>query len=290
LKKIYILILFFACISFESFSQNSNSASYFPLQVGNKWFYERFHTPAAVYTYLEVSISKDTIANGKTYFYVDHFPEQPDYWVRYDTTDGILYYFGETEVPLFKLSATIGDTTNYICSAWMDTTFFNTSTHLKKFYKQYNTPHSSSGTQVQLAKYFGQTYYHEYSASFTGSSYISARLKGCIINGITYGDTTFPIGIVQSSNQIPSGFSLSQNYPNPFNPTTQISFDISKASLVNLVVYDGLGRGIEKVVNQQLSPGSYKYEWDASSYPSGIYFYKLQAGSFVQTKKMILQK
>jgi len=100
----------------------------------------------------------------------------------------------------------------------------------------------------------------------------------------------------QIGTAIPEEFSLSQNYPNPFNPTTQISFDIPKASFVTLVVYDGLGREIEQMVNQQLSPGSYNYDWDASSYPSGIYFYRLQAGdpstklSVIETKKMVLIK
>jgi len=113
----------------------------------------------------------------------------------------------------------------------------------------------------------------------------------CAAGGVIYKTTNGGItAIQQTGSDIPEKFSLSQNYPNPFNPTTQISFDISKASFVNLVVYDGLGRGIEKVVNQQLSPGSYKYEWDASSYPSGIYFYKLQVGEFVETKKMVLIK
>lgn len=290
MKKICILVLFFTLISIDSLSQISGSSSFFPLQVGNKWFYERFHTPAAVYTYQQVSITKDTIANSKRYFFIKHLPEQQDYWVRYDTTDGILYYYDETESPLYKLSAAIGDTTNYICSAWMDTTFFNTSTHLKKFYKQYNTPHSSSGSEVNLVKNFGQTYYFEYYASFTGSNYLTARLKGCIINGVTYGDTTFPIGIITTSNQIPVGYSLSQNYPNPFNPVTQISFNIPKQLFTRLVIYDQLGRERSVLVNSQLSPGSYKVEWDASNYPSGVYFYKIQAGDFIETKKMVTIK
>lgn len=106
----------------------------------------------------------------------------------------------------------------------------------------------------------------------------------------------YPIGLIANSNDIPASYSLSQNFPNPFNPVTSINFDIPKTSFVNLVVLDALGREISQLVNQQLSPGSYKYEWDASSYPSGIYFYRLEAGDpsttlrETETKKMVLIK
>jgi hypothetical protein len=98
------------------------------------------------------------------------------------------------------------------------------------------------------------------------------------------------LGIQPIGNIIPEVYNLSQNYPNPFNPVTYITFDIPKSSFVNLIVYDGLGREIEQLVNEELNPGSYKYDWNASSYPSGIYFYKIQAGDYVETKKMVLIK
>lgn len=98
------------------------------------------------------------------------------------------------------------------------------------------------------------------------------------------------LGLQTVSNSIPKEFDISQNYPNPFNPSTQISFDIPKGAYVDLVVYDQLGREIEQLVNEELKPGSYKFEWNASQYPSGIYFYRLQAGDFADTKKMILIK
>ncbi len=290
MKKIYILILFFAFFTQLIYSQFSSSSNYFPLQVGNKWFYTRFHLPAAEYTYLQVTITKDSIVNNKRIFYIHHYPEQADYWVRYDTADGILYYFYGTESPYIKLSANAGDTTNYICSGVTDTTFFNTQTSLKKFYKSSHAPHSSSGTEVQLVNNFGQTYYYEYSASFTTSNYLYAWLKGCNINGITYGDTAFTIGITQPFTEVPAVYSLEQNYPNPFNPSTNIEFKIPENSFVKLIVYDQLGREIEKLVDEELNPGTYKYDWNAADYPSGVYFYKLQAGEFVQTKKMVLIK
>jgi hypothetical protein len=100
----------------------------------------------------------------------------------------------------------------------------------------------------------------------------------------------YPLGLITNSNNIPTSYSLSQNFPNPFNPVTSINFDIPNSSYTNLIVFDQIGREIQVLVNEQLSPGSYKFEWDAADFPSGIYFYKLQAGEFVETKKMVLIK
>lgn len=288
--KIYILILFFTSFLQINYSQNSTSSFYFPLQVGNKWLYDRFQLPSATSSVLQVKITKDTVVNNKTYYFLHHYPEQPDYWIRFDTSDGILYHHIEIEVPFVKLSANTGDTMNYICSGVRDTLFFNIPTKLKKFYKYENVPHSSSGTEIQFAEHFGQTYYFEYYSSITGSSYLYAWIKGCSINGIVYGDTTMPLGNIQTSNQTPAVSHLSQNSPNPFNPVTSINFDIPNSLFTRLIVFDQLGREVETLVNEQLFPGSYKYEWNAADYPSGIYFYKLQAVDYVETKKMVLIK
>jgi hypothetical protein len=97
-------------------------------------------------------------------------------------------------------------------------------------------------------------------------------------------------GITPISTSTPDKFSLSQNYPNPFNPATKVKFDIPKQSIVQIKIYDLLGREIAELVNQQINPGTYEITWDASNYSSGIYFYKLTAGSFTDTKKMVLIK
>jgi len=99
-----------------------------------------------------------------------------------------------------------------------------------------------------------------------------------------------PIGITPIGNIIPDGYTLSQNYPNPFNPATNIEFSIPKASFVKLTVYDVSGRELETLVNQNMSAGIYKAEWDASKFSSGIYFYTINSADFRETKKMILIK
>ena len=97
---------------------------------------------------------------------------------------------------------------------------------------------------------------------------------------------------INSEEQIPTAFNLYQNYPNPFNPTTTIKYSISAGTQhtvsVQLKVYDILGRDVVTLVNENKSSGNYEVEFNAKALSSGVYFYKLQAGSFVETKKMIL--
>lgn len=100
----------------------------------------------------------------------------------------------------------------------------------------------------------------------------------------------FPIGIETGSSQIPERYSLHQNYPNPFNASTKIKFDLPLVSKTILRIYDILGREAATLVNERLSPGRYELEWDGSAFASGIYFYELRAGDFVDSKKMVLIK
>lgn len=97
-------------------------------------------------------------------------------------------------------------------------------------------------------------------------------------------------GVSGVSQQIPESFMLLQNYPNPFNPVTNIEFAISKSAFVELTVFDVTGREIETLVSRDLNAGTYKADWNASGYPSGVYFYRLDAGEFIETRKMVLIK
>jgi len=89
---------------------------------------------------------------------------------------------------------------------------------------------------------------------------------------------------------MPQEYTLSQNYPNPFNPTTTIEFIIPKTELVNLKIYNLLGQEVSTLVSENLTMGNYKYTWDAFGFASGVYIYKLEAGSITQTRKLILMK
>ena len=101
---------------------------------------------------------------------------------------------------------------------------------------------------------------------------------------------TSGVSFVDDYNAVLRSFELKQNYPNPFNPTTKIKYQIPQLSFVTIKVYDVLGNEISTLVKEEKPQGSYEVEFKATNFPSGIYFYRLQAGNFVETKKMLLLK
>ncbi len=105
------------------------------------------------------------------------------------------------------------------------------------------------------------------------------------------------IGVKPSSNNVPSSYKLYQNYPNPFNPVTRINYELPITNYVKLTVYDILGKKVSTLVDEMQNAGTYEVVWNSIDYPSGIYFYTLEArqagsstGNFSDTKKMILVK
>jgi photosystem II stability/assembly factor-like uncharacterized protein len=108
--------------------------------------------------------------------------------------------------------------------------------------------------------------------------------------GVLYRTTTGGlVGVVdRGTHARPETFSLHQNYPNPFNPTTRIQYSVISIQHVTLKLYDVLGREVATLVNESKDPGTYTATWDATGMGSGVYFYRLMAGSFVETKKLIL--
>jgi hypothetical protein len=101
---------------------------------------------------------------------------------------------------------------------------------------------------------------------------------------------TAPISVQTISSEVPSAYSLSQNFPNPFNPSTRIHYSIPRVGFVRLIVFDILGKEITTLVNESQRAGVYETTFNASQYPSGVYFYRLTTDGFRDTKKMILIK
>lgn len=97
-------------------------------------------------------------------------------------------------------------------------------------------------------------------------------------------------GVSSKTNNAPSFYSLNQNYPNPFNPVTNITFSLPLESYVTLKVYDVLGKEVAALVNEKLNRGNYSRQFNASGLSSGVYFYRLQAGSFTETKRLNILK
>jgi len=136
------------------------------------------------------------------------------------------------------------------------------------------------------------SHYRHISMTFAASDNQMSILTGWGVtsNGVIsrYTET---VGIQQIGTNIPENFKLDQNYPNPFNPVTKIKFSLPHpVQNVKLIIYDALGKNVQIMLNDKLNPGTYETEWDASNFPSGIYYYKLTASEFTQTKKMILIK
>jgi hypothetical protein len=130
--------------------------------------------------------------------------------------------------------------------------------------------------------------------AFKTTSGTTAQLYAGLFNDTTNGAGVYKLDITvdvdEPNNQIPSEFWLEQNYPNPFNPSTTIQFSIPERSFVKLEVFNSLGEKISTLVSEEMSVGNYKYEWNAENLSSGIYYYKLFANKFSQTKKLILLK
>jgi len=154
------------------------------------------------------------------------------------------------------------------------------------------------GVNARIVNYNGQTYqFRGWIGSGTGSytspdstgndTAITLAMNTAIVETARWQNITSVINI---SAEIPREYKLSQNYPNPFNPVTTINFDIVKAGIVRLVVYDALGRVVEEILNENVQPGSYKANFNAGKLASGMYFYKLTTQDFNDVKRMVVLK
>ena len=149
-------------------------------------------------------------------------------------------------------------------------------------------------SQTSTSRDFALSFMKDGDSSLVGSYEFGLEITS---NDELFWYDTFTIDVLTDMedeiSNLPKAFVLEQNYPNPFNPSTKIKYSIPSAEMhghasVQLLVYDILGREVAELVNEQQKPGYYEVEFDASKLTSGVYFYKLQTGSFVQTKKMIL--
>jgi hypothetical protein len=157
---------------------------------------------------------------------------------------------------------------------------------------------------IQLAhsQNFGVVFYSDSTTSDTvktvsnlseGLTYYWRVRAGNVSGFSAWSDSSFILGatdVKKEEGAIPTEYSISQNYPNPFNPTTTIDLALPKKALTKIVIYDLLGRQIQTLINGELEAGYHEISVDASSLPSGVYFYRVQSGDFTQTKRMILMK
>ncbi len=126
--------------------------------------------------------------------------------------------------------------------------------------------------------------------NFEGGDSVIVKFVAYDEGSIESGRSSYEVEYVLRFEHIPKEYALYQNYPNPFNPTTTIEFDIPEKTFVKIVIYDILGREIEKLVDGELDAGRYKVKFDAYNLPSGVYFCRMEAGRFVKVVKMVLMK
>ena len=224
-----------------------------------------------------------------TYLRAVDFIDEDNGWIV--GNDGIILRRGSFVTPVELISFTASLKDGKVVLEWSSATETNNS--------GFSIERSlSSSEDVRNWKSIGfvagnGTTEQQHHYSFTDTEDLSGkyyyRLKQTDYNGtITYSD------IVEVSINIPSTFTLEQNYPNPFNPVTTIKYSIppgtKSKNFVTLKVFDILGNQVETLVNKEQSPGNYEVKFNGSNLASGIYFYRLTAGSFNSVRKFILLK
>jgi hypothetical protein len=290
-----IFLIFTILVSSLSFGQISVDKEIFrfdPIDIGNKWIY----TPN-----LYKHVVKDTIlANQKTFRqiereYISTISTFVEYdYERIDSATGDIYAWGNDSIEYImdNLNHNPGDTINASRFFRYGTTIFDSLRTLDLFgmpieTRVYSTePNPFFFDKYYLSKDFGMSYLHEEFEAVL----LNYNLKGAVIKGIAYGDTSTVTGINGREPVQPMKFVLMQNYPNPFNPETTIKYSIPQAGDVKLTIYNELGIKIATIVNEYKHSGSYTIKFNGYNLASGIYFYRLESGNYSAVKKFVLMK
>ena len=259
----------------------------FPLHVGDEWQYLEY--PEGGW-YPELGIVKarrDTMmANGKKYteliskqYQTKYFRNEPPKVYQYSMIDS-------SEYLRFDFSGNAGDTIARNGLGPTARPIVITNIDL------YNNTCTQFNFLGSILRSQGDDWFCRVADSI-GITYFSSGvgpwsvLTGAIIEGKVYGSI---VSVGGSKQSVPVGYSLSQNFPNPFNPTTTITYHVAALGRVTLKIFDLLGRDVATLVNEVMSAGSYDAKFNAANMPSGVYFYRLQAGSFEKTKRLVVLK
>lgn len=292
MKNIFLKSLLLSQFIFCSFSFIV-AQNFVPLNLGNVWVWENVDWGT-----IEKSTLVDTnfFINNNFYSKIEYYNSSNLFgYVKFNGTDSLYYYYSETysynngDIPFYKLNCTIGDTFSYPLNQFArftkevvdayQTILFDTLVSLK--FINWSAGGLVEGTEVWTDE-FGMLY-----QDVSEGGGVTFLLKGCIINGKAYGDTSYTVSVDDEPNEY-LDFTLYQNYPNPFNPSTNIEYELKEYSFVSLRVYDILGNEIALLVNEAKYPGKYATKFIGNNLASGIYFYKLTIGGNTQLRKMML--
>jgi Secretion system C-terminal sorting domain/Sortilin, neurotensin receptor 3, len=269
-----------------------NLDTFYPLHTGDFWLYKTYSWFEGEYSesITRKEILGDTLLpNNKKYKIIKDGNQT--HFQRFDSLEAVIFEYSgwdNIEFVLYNLAAVVGDKSNngfynYDFSGLRylgdrDSIIFNQ----KLSTKQYHAEESLYSEYIHLSKKIGKVFENGYFD--VGEYYI--ELQGAVINGVLYGDTT--ITAIKEDPVKPYKFALSQNYPNPFNPQTVINYELRITGHVKLTIYDIAGRKIETLISQPQSAGKHSVTFKADNLASGVYYYRIKAGSFIKTKKMVL--
>jgi len=296
-KQFVLLLLFLGCLPATTvFAQNISNDGFINYTEGNQWKYVSQHTgeeftkkiiectqedtltTCMVENFGELIIQEDSVF--VTDFFADFFP---------DLYPGILKFY-VSNFPLHSIwdacwdcgEGAIYGSEGFVGSITQAEVFGENVLVKTVVVKQFkDDPLGVPSVQMEIAEHFGILsiqFWH-------GDAYV---LTGAVIEDEKYGD------LIVSTEEIVTEpvktFQLLPAYPNPFNPTTIIEYTLPENINVQLVIYDVLGRRVATLVDQIQQSGRHSVSWDASNLASGVYIYRIQAGDFVQSKKMLLMK
>ena len=282
LAALSFIIVFF--VPFLLFSGSTNPESFFPLKIGNTWI-TVFSGLSPVYLKHQVI---DTVRiKDKLYYEIDLYGSR---FFREDSSGHFYEYKDSTEQIIMDFSMSTGDSIpisngagyTYCVDRKAVETFIGTQDEEIHFMLDWDSIIIDEEQTFVLQQGVGIVVFKEFF-------HVSEYLVGAIIDGVVYGDTNV-VSVEKAEDETPRHFSLSQNYPNPFNPSTTIRFDLPKATFVTLKIYNLLGEELETLLQEYRLAGFHKIHWTAEGLSSGHYFYRLQTGEFIDTKKFILIK
>jgi hypothetical protein len=274
----------------SALATNGDSATYFPMHVGDTWYYDFPSPPSSPWA---VKTIRDSLSIDNRTYYTWTYGDGVDIidTLRSDSVGNIWKRNGDRDYLMFDFQRDSGATYRYeLGSRFGDSVYYYNV--LVRTNVSTSTPAGLFQKCITLLFDIPQVRDEEVIYTFTAKiglikqqndGWSVRTLTSAIINGET-------VVSVDRSDHIPGRFALYQNYPNPFNPNTSITYELGVASHVVLSVYDILGREVSVLVNENRTAGVHGVTFDGSNLSSGVYMYRLQAGDVVQSRRLVVLK